>query len=537
VRKRTILLSAFGAILALVIGWQVAAFGLPGSNFEIDTNANLVNDAGNPLPDDWDTVNEARGVEQFTGSQDNSFGNGTKENTVNPSIVDGGIPPNKSDLKAFGLYQEGSTSSGFLNLFWSRVQDPSGTTNMDFELNQKQCTPGQTPVDPDCAGNGTTPLRTTGDILIIYDLSNGGTNATISFRKWTNNDTWSSLTPLTTLGQAVGTINTNPIAAADADGLGSLSARTFGEAQVSMQALFGSSTDCRSFGSAYLKSRSSDSFTAALKDFIAPVPVNITNCGQVNITKTDDASPANALGGAVFTLYKDNAPVGGSLGNEDTITTLKCTTAAADGKCTILTVPFGEYWVVETTTPSGYATAADQHATVNAANPTVSLSFVDVRDRGAIQVTKTRKHAASGSGNHAFQGVDFTVNGVTKTTDANGKACFDGLLPGTYSVHETTPTGYTGEADKNVTVNNAATCADSPYVGETVSFSNTPLTDLTVSVDSKVDGGTSSTITCGTGNTTTTNPAAPPAGTNGDGSLTRSNLEPGTYNCEIVIDP
>ena len=64
------------------------------------------------------------------------FGNGSKENTAVPSVIDGSIPPNKSDLKFFGVYQEGTTSTGFLNLYWSRVQDPQGTTNMDFEFNQ-----------------------------------------------------------------------------------------------------------------------------------------------------------------------------------------------------------------------------------------------------------------------------------------------------------------------------------------------------------------------------------------------------------------
>ncbi len=42
---------------------------------------------------------------------------------------------------------------------------------------------------------------------------------------------------------------------------------------------------CEGFGRAYLKSRSSDSFTAAVKDFIAPIPVNIANCGSLTIKK------------------------------------------------------------------------------------------------------------------------------------------------------------------------------------------------------------------------------------------------------------
>jgi hypothetical protein len=50
-----------------------------------------------------------------------------------------------------------------------------------------------------------------------------------------------------------------------------------------------------------------------------------------------------------------------------------------------------------------------------------------------------------------------------------------------------------------------------------------------VSVNSQVDGGTASTIDCDgvTGSTDA----------NGDGSLTRNNLPPGTYTCTIVVDP
>jgi hypothetical protein len=33
---------------------------------------------------------------------------------------------------------------------------------------------------------------------------------------------------------------------------------------------------------AHRKSRSSTSFPAEVKDFVAPVPVNISNCGEIN---------------------------------------------------------------------------------------------------------------------------------------------------------------------------------------------------------------------------------------------------------------
>jgi hypothetical protein len=234
-----------------------------------------------------------------------------------PTVVDGSIPPNKSDLKFFGVYQEGNSSTGFLNLFWSRVQDPSGTTNMDFELNKRQCTPNQTPADLDCTANGLTPIRSVGDVLIIYDLSNGGTRATLSIRRWTGS-AWGPATLLKDDLEASGSINTSAILAADSDGIGAQSPRTFGEAQVKLSAIFGTQ-DCGVFGSAYLKSRSSDSFTAALKDFVPPQAVSISNCAGLatnattpvaigspindKATLTGASTSPNAGGSITFKLY------------------------------------------------------------------------------------------------------------------------------------------------------------------------------------------------------------------------------------------
>ena len=91
--------------------------------------------------------------------------------------------------------------------------------------------------------------------------------------------------------------------------------------------------------------------------------------------------------------------------------------------------------------------------------------------------------------------------------------------------------GYVADGDttKSVTVDNSATCDGDPYAGETVSFSNTPLTNVTVSVDSQIDGGTASTIDCVVASTAT--------GPNGDGSLVLNDQEPTTLVCTIVIDP
>lgn len=260
---------------------------LAGSNFEIDTDANFK--ANDVLPSlDWGNVTDVFQPDTATGPLDESFGNGSKEDTAQPSVVDGGIPPNKSDLKYFGIYQEGGTSSGFLNMFWSRVQDPSGSTNMDFEFNQRQCTPSTPvvpPTDLDCSVNGLTPLRSVDDLLITYDLSNGGTVATLSLRKW-NGIAWGAATDLAASNQAAGSINLSTILAEDADGKGAHTPRTFGEAQISLASIFGST--CQSYGSVYLKSRSSDAFDAAMKDFVPPKAVNISNCSALAVEKYID---------------------------------------------------------------------------------------------------------------------------------------------------------------------------------------------------------------------------------------------------------
>jgi hypothetical protein len=540
---RTVAAASVGALgLALLVAVTPAsAASLPGSIFEIDqgaSGANLVVDtAGNQ---DWASIpqgsaqgTERRQADLASGSGDDSFGNGTKEDTLVPSVIDGSIPPNKSDLKFFGGYLETNANGRFLNIYWSRVQDPNGTTNMDFELNKSST----------LSSNGVTPVRTAGDVLIQYDLANGGTVPELFLSRWVatgagsqcqaNNSTpcWGTRVNLSAAGDAIGSINLVPISAANADGLGSLSARTFGEAQIDFDALAGGGDQCVAFGSAYLKSRSSDSFTAAIKDFIRPIATNFSQCGSVHVIKHDDATPPALLAGAQFNLVKDNAPVGGAPGAEDTVVA-SCTTVA--GVCDFTAVTQGEYWVVETVAPVGHNLPSPpyQHVTV-VADVQVSVTFVDPRQRGAIRVTKTAKHAASATGILAQSGVTFTIGGTTAVTDANGQACVDGFLFGQYAVTETVPTGYlpAGDTTKNVTVDNQATCAGTPYAGEDVAFVNNPLTDVSVVINSQVVGGTDTDVSCTNGGPNGNTDAT------GDGTFGVTGLTERTIVCTIIIDP
>jgi hypothetical protein len=144
--------AAIAGAVSILIAF-VALANLTGSTFEIDGNL-VVNTTGNK---DWaNAPNLQKGFDKPTGTTDDSFGQGTKEDDAVPTVVDGSIPNNKSDLKRFYVSSETVGANDFLYLAWERVQNPTGTTNMDFEFNKSST----------LSSNGVTPVRTAGDLLI-----------------------------------------------------------------------------------------------------------------------------------------------------------------------------------------------------------------------------------------------------------------------------------------------------------------------------------------------------------------------------------
>ena len=648
-RRRMLVLPALVVLAVAVVFGVTSAVGanLPGSKFEIDTDANLTVDAtctGGTGCIDWAGVAhtgtnppEIRRTDLATGQTDDSYKGGMKEDTACPETETGSIPNNKSDLLNFGSYFEPEAGGpGWLHVFWRRVQEPSGTTNMDFEFNKST-------TDCDGAGSSKNVTRTSGDILLQFDVDQGGAVAKLSKRTWLGS-AWSD--PPVALGStdAIGDINDSAITNANSDDLGAMTARTFGEASFDLSQVF-DPTKCESFGSAMLKSRSSDSFTSQLKDFIAPVPVNITNCGTVIIRKqtdpdenpnsTDfgytknfntDPSTTNTftlkddgvktftgvLFGSGKTVVEDVIPSGwdfvsvncsastgvtptingatvtfaidnaadildctytnrargtiivekitddgtGAFGfTSNTLTpssfTLTTTAAGSGGKDsrTFSDLAPGTYDVAETV-PTGWnlvsGTCSDGSAPASiglSGGETVTCTFHDARERGAILITKTRKHAASGAGNHPHSGVTFTVTGgglaqgITAVTNAQGQACVGNLVlssfVGDYTVTETVPTGYSASPTSDVvTVSTEATCG-SGNEAAAGPFHNTPLTDVTITVNSQVDGGTASTIDCEDFDGLDASSSV-----NGDiSSNTETGLAPQTLTCTIVIDP
>ena len=174
-----------------------------------------------------------------------------------------------------------------------------GNANLDFEINAVS--------QPDLTTAGAkTLVRTPGDLLVTYDFGGSGT-PTLGLLRWLTTGAgntagqcfsantlpcWGSRVNLTAAGDAEGAVNTAQIAEPFAGG--NLGIGLFGEASIDLTAagVFAGNV-CQAFGSTFVRSRSSSSFTAEIKDFIAPVPVNISNCGSIKIVKHTDPRGQN----------------------------------------------------------------------------------------------------------------------------------------------------------------------------------------------------------------------------------------------------
>jgi hypothetical protein len=420
---------------------------LTPSTFEGGDGNLLVNTSGNT---DWANVaNLNPAFDLLSGTGDNSFGQGTKEDDPNVSVVTGSIPPNKSDLTRF--YEASETVGGntYLYLGWERT-NVLGSANFDFEFNQL--------AQPNLTTTGKKTLnRTAGDLLVTYDFTNGGGRPTLGLLSWLTSATtpvipgfatnsclsahsfpcWGDKIALTS-ANSIGAVNnvdsvTDPLFSNQPNYINPVPALQFGEAAINLtgSGLFPPGA-CEALNSAFVRSRSSASFTAEVKDFIAPIPVNISNCGAFAFSKVSSKTGHAPLAGATFTVTKGGTAVPGS--------------------------PF--------------------------------------------------------------------------TTDSSGTICLTKLVPGTYTVTETgAPDGYSIDTtSQDVTIDNTSTCAN-----KTVTFTDTPLTDITATATSEATGGTASHITCTDASNNVVGESA--TGNTDPAEADANGLVPGTYTCTIVIDP
>ena len=557
VKRWWVLAACLAAVLPLfgVLGTKalITNGGFDAAGFEID--GNLQKDSGTY---DWANAGGASGPSACTALGVGAFANpggplnlfcandsatGTKDNSISGheqdtsvQVVCGSIPNGKSDLANFYVASQSAIPAGgtkahsFLYLGWT-INSTGGSADMDFEFNQlaqPSALQDGTAGVPCPTGNGDTAnvgvTRSPGDLLIEYQFASGGNSISVKLAKWVTSGAcatsqsapcWGPETDLTAQNLASAAINdsstpdsfgpTNcPFVGAmpskqetgcvtNSLSGGTLGPDQFGEAAIDLTTALNSTT-CQTFGSAYLKSRSSAVFTDAVKDYIAPVPVDITNC--VTPTITTQLSPATATFGDTVT---DTATISNFLGSNP------------PGGTVAFNVYSGSTSSVCTGTPV---------ATV-----------------------------PSGAGTDGSNGDSFSAgsNNTATATDTITQA--GGLTPGNYEVQAV----YTGDGGQNL--KSSSTCGSEPLVinkkTPTLATQDSPTGNITVGTTVNVSDAltfgnlvsgifpaststvtftlySNATCTAPTGVTATVNPSGS-SNTVSSGSLSFSPAATGTY--------
>jgi hypothetical protein len=485
------LLLALGAIAALVVGWQVAAFAVHDTGaFELDGNA--TNAAAVP-GDDWDNVcHEVLGTDcstssNTTGSSARSFvaepnlnstlftGGGSKD----PNDVSswkwkdgaGGLPDKDNLLHSFAARYP-NTSDGDVLFFGSDRYDNSGDAQQGFWFFQNKITQTGT------TSGSFSGVHKLGDLLVISDFSNGGSVSTITVYKWnpavsgnlellstSDNANCANPNPDTACGivnPASGPGITNgitpsPWSFSDKSGNTGFANGEFFEGGVNLTAL-GLANEC--FSSVASETRSSTSTTAVLKDFVLgsfgecgssvttqSTPTGSTSIGNGSVSTSDEATVSvegvsNWSGTVQFSL---KGPIGSPLETTQNIGTKNVSNTTPNVQSDAATV----------TAAGQYCWSAHFHAT----SPAEGVPDAD--DDGTNEcftVTPVTPNLATTAGDDVPLGEQITDR-ANLTNTAN--------KPGTPAIN---PTSAGGPAGGTITFK-----AYGPDDCETVAFTSAPV--------------------------------------------------------------
>jgi hypothetical protein len=515
-----------------------------------------------------------------------SWVNGQKFDTQCPALSINHNPP-KDEFTNVASFSD--TATNLDEYFYGATIRPNtnGNSSGDVELNQS-------------GGNGTTSsgCRTAGDRLIAYDFLNGGTSLNFHVLTWIdsghpngggNSGTclvktdvmpcWGANIITPDSSEFDGEANQSPITAANNGMNGTaLPTQAFAEFGINLSVALGLQGQCVAFPQQVWESRSSgSSFTSNPQD-IEITSTEIQNCGTITIIKHTNPRGLNQAfnfhqdvsGTADFTLNDTgNAgpPPTDSTGNTKTFSNVLTGTYHVSEDALPAGFGFGSASCVSST-GSSTSNGTDDLTHIGsktltlAGGGSITCTYTNNQQLGAIMISKISSKAAATAlaGAHfriCTNGTDggaFTTCTAAKTgsDDLNtGTAtfvCVDNLAFGDYYVSEKSPpTGYAIDdaTVHKVTVDTNATCSDTTYVGESITFKDTPKTDLTVHVASEASGGTASRISCVDSSSAAIGNSPQPADTGNPPvqnftdpvTLTASGLAPGTYTCSVVIDP
>jgi hypothetical protein len=272
-------------LFLLLLGTRVANrttfAGNTVGSFEIDGNLTVDHLVPPSEPIDWDSSPFPAAVTTFTdatGSTDDIFGQGSKENDQSSWVCTTGSAPPKDDIVneisvngapavageiAFRFFPVSGVQKQFLYANWSRLSN-NGDAHIDYEFNQAD--PSTNPV----AGCPQLPLRTTGDFLIAFDTQFGGAVIGVSALTWNG----TTFVPLSVGSQGIlwdAAVNTVPNIA----GLTATGINLFGELALNVSDTIGE-IPCNKVLFVSMKTRASTSLSAELKDRTRVRPANFT---------------------------------------------------------------------------------------------------------------------------------------------------------------------------------------------------------------------------------------------------------------------
>jgi hypothetical protein len=539
------------AVLFLVSSASAVLTGSP-SKFESGNDPTLglgnevVSTAGNS---DWITVSDGAAAhaayvhlsDLAAVTNDDSFTPGQKQDTTCPTIEGHKNSP-KDDFTDVASYNE-QAANGDVYLYGATLRyAANGNASENIEL--KQGTSGL------CQGSTTLLARTAGDKLLAIDYLGGGNAPQFHLLTWVttgacnvSNDTapcWgatvSTLSPTVAEGGVSTsnfTIAQNPISGK------AIVAGQFAEFGVNLAAagIIPNNGTCSGFAQTVWESRASgSSFVSSTKD-VTLEDHTISNCAGVSVIKL--GSDGGSQAGAVFTLYAGSNTSGTVVGS--------CTILAT-GSCdsTFTNLNPGTYTIDETNTPAGYGKDPTLPYTFTlVAQQSLTLTFTDPALRGALSILKnsTKGGPVTVAGAvFSYGSGSVTDNGLGDEDPAIGSVCVSNLVPGPYTVTETSAPNFYGadlSGAQSITVVNGTNCTGNlPGGGATATFVDPPLSDLQVNFRDQGSGQTSATsITCDNA----TGSGSDTAATGWDASRTvtgiRVDPSPLTIHCTIVIDP
>jgi len=253
-------------------------------SFEIDGNLIVDHTVPPAEPIDWLSSPFPASLITFTdatGQGDDIFGQGSKENDQSTWVCTTGSAPQKDDIVNQLLVPQSTTpvagevafrfvgSKQFLYANWSRLSN-NGDAHIDYEFNQADA--AADPASPTCT---RLAKRTVGDFLVSFDTDLQHNAISVSAFIWNG----TTFVQLSTGAQGVlwdAAVNQGPIA-----GLQPLNtnlqsvANLFGELALNVSDTIGT-IPCNAVLHVSMKSRSSTSLSAELKDRTRAMPVSFT---------------------------------------------------------------------------------------------------------------------------------------------------------------------------------------------------------------------------------------------------------------------